>query len=150
MLDGYCFENKTVYEFQGCLFHGCLKCNGDKTFNVLLQCTNEILRLRTETKIKYLKSVLPDFKIEEIWEHDWDKFCIEHSLNIQAPKESLNIREALYGGRTNAFRLYYKCLPNEKIFYYDFTSLYPAVQKYGIYPMGHPTIITENFDYKKK
>ena len=35
--------------------------------------------------------------------------------------------------------------PVTKIKYVDFTSLYPYVNKYGRYPVGHPTIITENF-----
>ena len=34
---------------------------------------------------------------------------------------------------------------DEKIKYYDYTSLYPDVQKYCEYPVGHPEIITENF-----
>jgi hypothetical protein len=32
----------------------------------------------------------------------------------------------------------------------DYCSLYASVQKYCVYPKGHPTILTENFDYKKK
>jgi len=28
----------------------------------------------------------------------------------------------------------------------DFTSLYPYIQKYGEFPIGHPIIITENFE----
>ena len=42
-------------------------------------------------------------------------------------------------------KLYHKCANNEKIKYVDFTSLYPYVQKYCEYPLGHPKIITENF-----
>ena len=57
------------------------------------------------------------------------------------------VRKALYGGRTNAVRLYHKCENGEKIRYIDVTSLYPFVQKYGVFPTGHPTIITEQFDY---
>ena len=30
--------------------------------------------------------------------------------------------------------------------YVDFTSLYPYIQKYGKFPIGHPKIITENFE----
>lgn len=36
-------------------------------------------------------------------------------------------------------------IPMEKISYVDVCSLYPYVNKYGLYPIGHPTIITENF-----
>ncbi len=59
--------------------------------------------------------------------------------------EALNPRDCMYGGRTNALKLYHMCEENEIMRYYDFKSLYPYVQKYGIFPVGHPEIITENF-----
>ena len=43
-------------------------------------------------------------------------------------------------------KLYKKCYTDETIDYRDFTSLYPAVQKYDKFPVGHPKIITDNFD----
>lgn len=57
---------------------------------------------------------------------------------------------AFYGGRTNATKLYHKVKtcrnqPIEKIHYVDVCSLYPFVNKYGLYPVGHPKIYTENF-----
>jgi hypothetical protein len=58
---------------------------------------------------------------------------------------------AFYGGRTNAVTLHYKIKKNaggepmEKIQYTDICSLYPTVNKYGVYPIGHPQIITEQF-----
>ena len=61
--------------------------------------------------------------------------------------DPLNPKDALFGGRTNALKLYHKCEPGEEIHNYDYTSLYPYVQKYGVYPVGHKTIITDNFDY---
>lgn len=42
--------------------------------------------------------------------------------------------------------MYHKCENQEKIRYYDYTSLYPFVQKNKEYPIGHPEIISENFD----
>lgn len=33
----------------------------------------------------------------------------------------------------------------KKIEYYDFTSLYPWTNKYYRYPIGYPTLITDNF-----
>jgi hypothetical protein len=59
--------------------------------------------------------------------------------------EPLRPHDALKGGRTNAIKLYHKCGPNEKIMYIDFTSLYPAVQKQQLYPIGHPDIIHSDF-----
>ena len=58
----------------------------------------------------------------------------------------LKPRDALFGGRTNAAKLHYKCKEGEKIHYYDFTSLYPYVQKNREYPIGVPQIISENLN----
>ncbi len=43
----------------------------------------------------------------------------------------LDAREGLFGGRTNATKLYHKCGPGEIIRYGDFTSLYPYICKVG-------------------
>ena len=116
---------------------------------------NSTLKQRTQKKIDRIKSMYPSFEIVEMWEHDFDTLCKESAQLIDWLKdyknnESLNPRESLYGGRTNAFVLSFECNKDEKIFYYDFCSLYPAVMKYGVYPLGHPKIISENFDYAKK
>lgn len=54
-------------------------------------------------------------------------------------------RDALFGGRTNAIRLYYKLNSGEEIHYYDFTSFYPFVKKTKEYPIGHPDIVYDKF-----
>jgi hypothetical protein len=38
------------------------------------------------------------------------------------PKERLDARQSLYGGRTNALRLHYECKPGERIMYMDVVS----------------------------
>lgn len=50
-------------------------------------------------------------------------------------------REAFYGGRTNAYKLFHEVQGDEKIMYADICSLYPSTQYYGRYPLGHPEII---------
>jgi hypothetical protein len=87
-------------------------------------------------------------KVVEIWECDYkvqadsdpmmQKIIDEEKGNIKPP---LNPRDALAGGRTNAIMLYYEGAAD----YIDFTSLYPYIQKYGKFPIGHPERITENF-----
>lgn len=57
----------------------------------------------------------------------------------------MNPREAFYGGRTGVTKLYHKIEKEEKIKYIDFTSLYPYINKYCTYPIGHPEVITQNF-----
>ena len=94
---------------------------------------------------------MPEYELVEIWEHEWDAACKDNSHLKEYLKENeiltpINLRDALFGGRTNALKLYYNCKPGEQIMYFDYTSLYPFVQKYGILPSDHPRIKTENID----
>jgi hypothetical protein len=52
----------------------------------------------------------------------------------------INIRDALYGGRTEAIRTYYRVKDGEEIRYVDVISLYPYICKYGKFPVGHPKV----------
>ncbi|VDI57670.1 Hypothetical predicted protein [Mytilus galloprovincialis] len=58
----------------------------------------------------------------------------------------LEPRNAFSGGRTEAFKLYHEAKDGEQIKYYDVTPLYPFINKTEKVVLGHPTIITENFD----
>ena len=40
-------------------------------------------------------------------------------------------------------------MKDEELHYYDFTSLYPYVNKYEAYPKGHPLIYKQDFHYDK-
>jgi len=54
------------------------------------------------------------------------------------------------GRRTNATKLLYDFKVNECGRYVDFCSLYPTVQFYKKYPIGHPLKIFEPEKYDKK
>ena len=60
--------------------------------------------------------------------------------------ERLDIRSALYGGRTEAFKLYWKLNTGGSFKYIDICSLYPYVNKSKLYPIFHPHIITRDFE----
>ena len=92
---------------------------------------------------------------------------IDHIDNIDIEYyRPLNPRDALYGGRTGAVKLYCKVGNMEfdrnshkkpchlskgevkqKIKYIDINSLYPSVNFFSEYPVGDPIIIKNNFDY---
>ena len=72
---------------------------------------------------------------------DLSKFA--KALNVM-PR--LDPRDSFFGGRVNAATLHYKIKDGETIEYVDFTSLYPAVNKYDKYMVGHPQIILCNFN----
>ena len=85
--------------------------------------------------------------IIQFWECEYEQKLLEdesfsYFARNETIKRSLDPRDALEGGRTNAFILHHI----GSIGYVDFTSLYPYIQKYGTFPLGHPKIITENFD----
>ena len=95
---------------------------------------------------------MPEYKIIQIWEHEWIELKkkddeIKAFVENLTKTSPLEVRNCLYGGRTNAFKLFHNCSNDEFINYIDVTSLYPYVQKYEKYIIGHPIIITENFDY---
>ena len=66
-----------------------------------------------------------------------------HGLEHVTP---LQPRAAFFGGRTEAFTLFKETTRDVTLNYYDVTSLYPFINKTGKIPLGHPTIITEDFD----
>jgi len=156
LLDGVDKINKKIYEFHGCYFHGCQLCYTNSSFNTVLQLNQHSVYMRHYNRMQFIRQHMRDYEIIEIWEHTWDKICKESPLREYLEKntlsETFNPRDSLYGGRTNAFCLYYDCdrKKNEEIRYIDFTSLYPYVQKYGIFPIGHPRKITSNFDQNKE
>ncbi|GBN27024.1 hypothetical protein AVEN_38543-1 [Araneus ventricosus] len=86
------------------------------------------------------------YTVIEEWEHIYQnrlkqnpelkQFVSDHEV-----QDRLKPRDAFYGGRTNVVKLCFE----GKAKYVDFTSLYPWVNKYCLYPVGHPEIITENF-----
>ncbi|GFT43966.1 uncharacterized protein TNCV_1822161 [Trichonephila clavipes] len=67
---------------------------------------------------------------------NFQEFLLQHEVT-----DRLNPRDAFFGGRTNGIQLFYEGCAK----YIDFTSLYPWVNKYCEYPVGHPEIITKHF-----
>eukprot|EP00732_Lithocolla_globosa_P002361 Lithocolla_globosa_v1_NODE_1532_length_2509_cov_2.825998.p1 type:complete len:627 gc:universal NODE_1532_length_2509_cov_2.825998:42-1922(+) len=142
-VDGYDKANNTVYQYHGCFYHGCEKCfknrdtinkmNGKK-MGYLYKNT-----LRQNAKITNRR-----YRLIQMWECDF-KNDNEMKKFAKTFKYTtvLNPRDGFFGGRTNAVKLYHQVEEGERIHYQDFTSLYPYINKYGIYPVGHPVIITK-------
>lgn len=71
------------------------------------------------------------YSVKEIWEHDFQKMKKENDalklfLKDHEIQDRLNPRDAFYGGRTNAVKLYHE----GPVKYVDFTSLYPWVRNF--------------------
>tara|TARA_R100001086_G_scaffold243116_1_gene171605 strand:- start:2739 stop:6575 length:3837 start_codon:yes stop_codon:yes gene_type:complete len=65
----------------------------------------------------------------------------EQKIGIIPFKETEFIRKSFFGGRTNATKLIYHFKEGEEGKYSDITSLYPTVNYYDKYPLGHYTIL---------
>ena len=148
-VDGWCEETQTVFQYFGCMWHGC-RCMG-QTKNKINQKSMSTLYQNTMKELQKL-SQIPNITVVHIWEHEFDKKLADKKSDAKgivatakiAPP--LNPRAAFFGGRCNALKLYAEAKGTEKIKYRDFVSLYPTINKKCRYPVGFPTIIHDNFE----
>ena len=141
LLDGYHQEIHTAYKVHGCFWHGCPRCYAHDTVNSVSGKTMQELHCSTVEKTEYLRR--QGYNVVEVWECDVNQ---ELKQNEDMKYYFDHYHIALYGGRTNAAKLYHCCQGDKQIRYVDFTSLYPHVNWSKTVPTGHPEIITENFD----
>jgi G:T-mismatch repair DNA endonuclease (very short patch repair protein) len=146
VVDGYYEPKKLVFEFQGCAYHGCPTCfstNASRKRMVPNSRTRTMETAYEDTVLKVCTLTEAGYDVIEKWECEFRKE-VQTDLELKRFWEAhhntspLNPRDAFFGGRTNAIRLYYKVKPNERMRYMDVCSLYPWVNKYGKYPIGHP------------
>ena len=82
------------------------------------------------------------YKVETMWGCDWKKEKAKlppeekNWLEQLARDSNINIRDALFGGRTEVFKRYFKCSKGQKVYYFDVVSLYPAVNALDPYAVG--------------
>ena len=141
-LDGYCQETNTAYEYQGCYWHGknlwdvtytkygknmnvfslligCPECFKNRdTVNPVNDKTMDRFYKDTLRKVNYLKD--QGFNVEQKWgcefkkelkqDEEMKQFMKDHDL-----VDPLQPRDAFYGGRTNAAKLFHQCQDDEKI-----------------------------------
>ena len=121
-------KKQLVKEFYGCYHHGCPKCH-------------------PENKNKYEKTLQREniikqngYTVEIIWECEWNemKSKLENKSELEeaARNQTTNIRESLFGGRTEGFKKHVKCDANQVIYSFDVTSLYPTVNALDDYAVG--------------
>ena len=79
------------------------------------------------------------FNVKTIWEHDFRKLQeteeMKEFLDGSDFVQSIDPRDAFFGGRVNGYKLFAKVGPGETVEYVDFTSLYPYVNKTKRYPI---------------
>lgn len=158
-VDGFCEQSNTVYQFHGCYWHGCPKCYEPTkwcdmrtiTVNTPKGLVTKPLQMgsayaNTKETTKMLKD--NGYQVVEMWECDWEKNCKALSMDPRGwdvtfkHLEPLVPRDAYFGGRVNCTKLLYHCEGQEKIFYQDVTSMYPAVMCFKPFPIGVPKVFT--------
>ena len=141
-VDGFCEETNTVYEFYGCFWHGCPNCYKLNIINSKNHKDMSTLNDLTVEKRDTIKNAgynhVSTYECQLTKNKEFQKFAKNFTQEIVEP---LNPRDAFYGGWTNATKLLYNFKENECGRYVDFCSLYPTVQYYQKYPIGHPTKI---------
>ena len=150
-VDGYDPLTRTVYEFHGCLYHGCPRCYPNRQAKHYATPDRTVEELYQATLSKRMALLRAGYTVIEMWECDWDRLVDNEpavsqflaSFDLVAPLEP---REAFFGGRTSAVALHVVAEEGEEIRYVDVTSLYPWVNKNCPYPIGHPKIITQPVD----
>ncbi|XP_076873809.1 uncharacterized protein LOC143523314 isoform X1 [Brachyhypopomus gauderio] len=150
-VDGYYEKDgvRKVLEFNGCMHHGHECRYNPNQAHPMSKVLYGDLRKQFDTKVETLIHAY-GLDVEVMWECQWtatkrcDPGVAAFMSNYSAP-ERLKPRDALFGGRTNAYNLHYKAKAGEKIRYLDFTSLYPFCQARKKYPVGHPEIFFKDF-----
>ena len=148
-VDGFDDQTSTVYEFQGCLWHGCPECCKTQRWSKYHAHPDRSLEeLYTATLYKIQRLHQAGYTVIEQWECQW-KRQVKQDPSIQTFLDQLDLvpplepRDAFFGGRTGTVALYANTAPGEEIHYVDVTSLYPWVNKTSEYPVKHPKIITQ-------
>ena len=147
-VDGYDDVTRTVYEFHGCFWHGCPKCYPDRDRTRHKMCDQTMRDVYEATKLKEASLLAADYHVVVMWQCEWDQLKQDDEYLRSLVKSfdlvpRLKPRDAFYGGRTNAIKLYHQAEHGEKVHYLDFTSLYPWTNKNCPYPVGHPAIISQ-------
>ena len=145
-VDGFHEATNTVYEFLGCNFHGCIMCH-PKRRHTKRYCHPDrtIAEVYKATLKKLADLKASGYNVIEKWECQYLKER-QDNPELKAFIDTLRFvtplvpRDAFFGGRTGATTLYAEAGEHETISYFDYTSLYPSINKYGIYPTGFPQI----------
>ena len=155
-VDGY-YEylgQKHVIQFHGCFYHSCSNCykhmrlTEKHPFYGLSHHDNYIRTISMDNELRndgYLLTVFweCEFKAHITQNPHLEQFI--HDLDIT---DRIIPRDALFGGRCEAFKLYSNAKllpPGSFIDYYDFVSLYPSVMFGYAFPTYHYKVICHDF-----
>ena len=148
-VDAYDINTNTVYEYNGCYFHG-HDCDPNNELNPKRMADiNERLNFINNSEYKLI--TIWDCEYKKLKQNDKickDYFNKRYVYYLKLRKNgNVEIRDSFFGGRTNNIKFFHNVNQEEEIKYLDVCSLYPYVLKNYKYPISHPILIRENFDY---
>lgn len=143
-----------VYEFHGCLLHGCPKCFPLQRDNHPICRSDRSLQEIYEHTLKKQRDLWDKgYNVIVMWECECDQEVktnedLQDFLSTFELVDPLEPRDAFFGGRTNAVKLHHTAdvANGEEVKYVDVTSLYPWANKTCEYPVGHPESIVNPED----
>lgn len=137
--DGYAPGTNTVFVFLKCSFWGCPHCYPDLHENNSIIPERGIpakdVQEHYEAMMYHLNS---NYQVKSIWQHDFNTSWLP-PYQLECIRQ-MSPSDCFYGGRTEVFKLYCNSekFPDDKIHYYDVTSLYPSVYAHRQLPIGTP------------
>ena len=154
-VDGFHAASNTVYEYNGCIFHGCRKCypkqgnlkrfcHPDRTVDEVYEATLKKAAILREAGYNVVEMWGCDFAKQKETDPELVEFL--ETFHYVPPLEP---RDAFFGGRTGAATLYSKAGEDEEISYVDFTSLYPSINKYGSFISPKTRILASTLTSRK-
>lgn len=110
-VDGFDARTNTVYEFNGCFWHGCPTCFPDRTEPHPRHCDLSMADVYAEHQAKVDALQREGYRVKVQWECKWSRFLQQNPptqvfLKDHPMPAPLDPRDAFYGGRTNAYQLY--------------------------------------------
>jgi hypothetical protein len=83
--DGFCKATNTIYEFNGCLYHGCPICYDKNSISKISKKPNSYMHEKTLKKEKFIKS--QGYNLVSMWEHDWNQIKNDHDIFCVSNKD---------------------------------------------------------------
>ena len=107
-VDGYCQETNEVFEYLGCFWHGCPSCMPNR--HTPIGKTTETLQGRYEETMARLQKIKDaGYNVVSIWGCEFRKLLLQNpglekelGSHPYVKNSPIHIRDALYGGRTEA------------------------------------------------
>ena len=139
-VDGFDSTTNTVYEYLGCFYHRHDVCYPPHDQSSQISNSNAQIFAQTISRLKLIEQ---EYNLKYIWECQFEneiKTNPQLSLFLKENDivDDIKARDAMFGGRVEAFSVNATHNENELISYFDVVSEYPFVMYTKKFPTGFP------------